>query len=248
MPQRLAPSLARDRRERRRSIGDGVRALREDAGISQRQLSSAADVSQSFLCAIEAGTAEASLELLARIAHPLGARVQVRLVPGAGPLVRDHLQAAMLEEMLAAIHPRWARFPEVVIHRPVRGMIDLVLGEPDANLLVAAEVQSQIRRLEAQLRWASEKAEALRTRLDLAPRGAGEPPDISRLLVLRSTPSTRTVAATYGQILEAAYPAASVDVLASLCGEAPWPGPGILWMVVERGHAHLIERSRPRGR
>jgi hypothetical protein len=122
-------------------------------------------------------------------------------------------------------------------------MIDLVLGDRDSNLLVAVEIQSQLPRLEAQLRWANEKAEALSNRHDLAPMGAHRPPAISRLLVLLSTPTMRAVASTYRHILFAAYPAPTKALLGSLLGSEPWPGPGVVWMIVREGRAHVIERA-----
>jgi transcriptional regulator with XRE-family HTH domain len=240
---RRPPSLARDLRDTRRGIGLDVRRQREDAGISQRALARAASISQAHLSAIEAGETEPSLTALTLVAHALGGRARVRIEPGVGPQLRDHLQAAMLDSLLASVHPRWARFPEVVVHRPVRGMVDVVLGDRSSNLLVATEIQSQIRRLEAQLRWGNEKAEALASRPDLSPLGPHAPPSISRLLVLLSTSTLRALASTYRHVLFAAYPAPTNAVLASLLGTDPWPGPGVVWMTVHDGQAHLIERA-----
>src|SRR3990170_1608160 len=219
---RRSPAALREQRDLRRAVGLEIRRAREDAGVSQDRLA-----------------AEAA------IARALGGRLRIRIEPGSGPAIRDHIQAAMLQALLPLIDVRWARFLEVPVHRPVRGMIDLVLADQPANLLVATELQSQIRRLEQQLRWAMEKAEALRNLPDLAPQGAGDPPTISRLLVLRSTAATRALERTYGHVLAAAYPAPAHEVMAALTGTAPWPGAGILWMTVEGGGAHLIER-RPR--
>ena len=192
-------------------------------------------MSQGHLSEIEAGDVEASVTVLAQIARVLGGRLRLRIEPGGGPLLRDHLQAAMLEALLPLLDPRWARFLEVPVHRPVRGVIDLVLADQTANLLVATEIHSQIRRLEQQLRWANEKAAALANELDIAPHGAASPPTISRLLVLRSTAATRAIARTYGQILTAAYPADAREFGAALTGNSPWPAPGIVWMDVEHG-------------
>ena len=242
---RRSPAALREQRDLRRAVGLEIRRAREDAGVSQDRLAAEAGISQGHLSRIEAGEVEASMAILAAIARALGGRLRIRIEPGSGPAIRDHIQAAMLQALLPLIDVRWARFLEVPVHRPVRGMIDLVLADQPANLLVATELQSQIRRLEQQLRWAMEKAEALRNLPDLAPQGAGDPPTISRLLVLRSTPATRALEATYGHVLAAAYPATAHEVLAALTGTAPWPGAGILWMTVEGGGAHLIER-RPR--
>ncbi len=238
--------MLREVRDLRRALGLEMRRLREDVGVSQARLGMAASVSQGYVSAIEAGESAAGLAVLVRLVRPLGGRLRVRIESGAGPLVRDHLQAAMLEALLGAIHPRWARFAEVSVDRPARGSIDLVLAERESNLLVATEIHSQVRRLEAQLRWAEEKARGLSNRIDLAPHGPLEPPAISRLLVLRSTASTRRMAKTYGHVLGTAYPASTHDVLHALLGDAAWPGPGIIWMNVDRGKVRLIERARPR--
>lgn len=242
--RRRSPAALREQRDLRRAVGLDIRRAREDAGLSQARLATEAGISQGYLSRIEAGEREASTAILAAIARVLGGRLRIRIEPGSGPAIRDHIQAAMLQALLPLVHVRWARFLEVPVHRPVRGMIDLVLADQPANLLVATELQSQIRRLEQQLRWAMEKAEALRNVPDLAPQGAGEPATISRLLVLRSTAATRALEATYGHVLAAAYPADTCDVVAALTGEAAWPGAGILWMTVEGGRAHLIERRR----
>ena len=62
---------------------------------------------------------------------------------------------------------------------------------------------------------------------------------VSRLLVLRSTVTTREIARRYGATLEAAYPARTRDVfLALTTPTAPWPGSGIVWM-----HHHGTETS-----
>ena len=219
--------------------------MREDAGVSQAHLASAAGISPSHLCEIERGSVEASLEVMAALSEALGGRLRLRIEPGMGPAIRDHLQAAMVEALLEVIRPRWARFPEVAVHRPVRGFIDLVLADRDANLLVAVEVHSQIRRLEQQLRWANEKAEALRGLPELAPAGPqGDRPTISRLLVLRSTRATRAIADAHQLVLAAAYPAGQREVMAALAGEAAWPGAGIVWMTVESGRARVVDRRR----
>jgi transcriptional regulator with XRE-family HTH domain len=225
---------ARDTQDLVRAIGTEVRRQREDAGLSQRRLARAAGIDQAHLSRIEAGGIEAGVRVLDALAHALGGRLRVRIEPGMGPAIRDHLQSAMVEALLRSINPRWARFPEVAVHRPVRGFIDLVLADRDANLLVAIEVHSQIRRLEQQLRWANEKAEALRDLPQLAPAGpAGVAPTTSKLLVLRSTQATRAIVDGHRHLLAPVYPAQQAEIMAALTGHAPWPGAGIVWMAIE---------------
>jgi hypothetical protein len=114
---------------------------------------------------------------------------------------------------------------------------------------VATEAQSGVRRLEQQLRWAHDKADSLPSASAwpmLAPTD-GPPPTISRLLLLRSTRSTREIAVTHRATLDAAYPARAGDLYTALTTpNGRWPGPGLLWVVVERGRGRLLDHP-PRG-
>jgi hypothetical protein len=98
------------------------------------------------------------------------------------------------------------------------------------------EVHSDLRRVEQQLRWAAEKSDALpssRIWAVVTPAGGLTPP-VSRLLVLRSTARTRSLAREFRATLAAAYPADPGDVLEGLADAAvPWPGNGLLWSRVE---------------
>ena len=66
------------------------------------------------------------------IAAALGCDLSVRMFPGTGPRIRDRIQVAMSEALLASLHPRWRAQPEVPVYRPVRGVIDLVLTDATA--------------------------------------------------------------------------------------------------------------------
>ena len=149
---------------------------------------------------LEQGDHTPDIDVLARVAAVLGCQLDVRLRPGAGPLVRDHLQLAMLQALLTVLHPRWKVSLEVAVHRPVRGVIDLVLDDRDQGTVIAAEAQSDIRRAEQQVRWANLKADAL-----AEARTLGEAtPTVSRLLLLRSTQHTRAVVASAPDVFAAA--------------------------------------------
>jgi transcriptional regulator with XRE-family HTH domain len=243
-------SIQRRAAEVRRALGMEIRTIREDAGIPQIRLAEAAKISRAHLCAIEAGKAEASTEVLAAIADVLGASLSVRLYPGTGPRIRDHIQAAILEALLRELHPRWKRFVEVPVYRPVRGVIDLVLHDPQAPVLVAVEIQSELRRLEQLIRWSNQKRDALPSAdiWQFATAAANAPP-VSALLVVRSTRATRAVANDHQEQLRALYPVAAADIYTALTTDAPWPGPGLLWATVEGGRARLMTRAprRPNG-
>jgi transcriptional regulator with XRE-family HTH domain len=245
MPASTTPTRRRVE-EQRRAIGREIRVLREDAGITQARLARAAGISRAHLCGIESGESEASLVALTRLSDVLGASVSIRLYPGTGPRIRDHLQAAIVEAILRQLHPRWKRFLEVPVYRPVRGVIDLALHDPASVQLVAMEVHSEIRRLEQLIRWANEKRNALPSAELWQFAAADARPTVSGLLVLRSTQATRTIVDQHAATFEAAYPAPAATVWASLTAAAPWPGSGLLWASVRDGRARILDRA-PRG-
>jgi transcriptional regulator with XRE-family HTH domain len=238
----------RRHRELAHAIGVDLRTLREDAGVTLSAAALAAGIDRSHLRRIERGERSGSLEALVTISTALGARLSVKPFPDTGPRIRDRHQVAMLEALLALLHPRWRRLLEVAVHRPARGYIDAVLTDPDARLAVAAEVQSDLRRFDQQLRWAADKAQSLPSAPSwsfIAPPDLREPV-VSHLLVLRSTAATRDLACRFPKVFEAAYPARPADVHRALTTDAPWPGSGILWARVEGGRATILP-GPPRG-
>lgn len=223
--------------------------MRQDAGVSEQGLARVAGIDESHLHRIEAAAREPSIQALNRLATALGGELTIRIYPGTGPRIRDRVQARMVEALLAILHDRWTRFLEVGLERPVRGVIDLVLGDPAADLLIASEFESSIRRLEQQVRWSGEKAAALPSTdaVRLARADPAVPPRVSRLLVLRSTVANRTLAATFERTLRTAYPARAADAYRALAtADAAWPGPAILWATVD-GRAVRIMDAPPRG-
>ena len=243
---RLGLDTRRHVRDLGYAIGLEIRRMREDAGVSQAALARAAGVARSQLAGIEAGRQCASVETLAAIATALGGRLQVRIDPGTGPAIRDRHQARMIEALLRDLHPRWKRFLEVSVHRPVRGVIDLVLHDPDRAVVVAGEAQSQLRRLEQTIRWSNEKASALLSSSALPASfmtdSGGSAPSVSRLLLLRSSAANREIAGVFEETLRAAYPAPAAAVVAALTTvDAPWPGAGTVWVRVDGSQTRLLD-------
>jgi transcriptional regulator with XRE-family HTH domain len=240
--RRLARSRGRDLR---RGVGAQVRDLREDRELSLREVSGPAGVDRSVLARAEAGEANLTLDALAAVAAVLGAGTSVRLYPSTGPRLRDHLQVQLIETLLERLHPRWRARLEVPVYRPVRGVIDLVLVEPEANDVVAGEAHSEIRRAERQMRSAAEKADAL-------PSASGWPwmsgePRVGRLLLLRLTRATREVVSSAPALFRTAYPGRAADAVAALTGATgPWPGPTVVWVDL-RGTASRLLDGPPRG-
>ena len=229
--------------EVRRALGRDIRQLREDAGVSQSALARHAEISQPELSRIEAGLVSPSLETLERIAVALGADLRLLIVPGAGVPIRDRYQAPIIEALLRLLHQRWKRFLEVPIHRPVRGVVDLVLHDPGQPITIASEAQSLIRRVEQQLRWHNLKADGLRAGSELP---LGDAP-VSRLLILRDTPANDRLVQAFRDTFANHYPAKPDTALKALTtADEPWPGPAMLWARVDS--SDVVIRAHPRRR
>jgi transcriptional regulator with XRE-family HTH domain len=224
-------------------IGEELRRLRLDTGVSLRELGETTGLHPSFLARVESAEVHASIPVLTRIAIALGADLSIRFYAGAGPRLHDRFQAPMLEGLLRTRHVRWTPELEVVVTKPARGVVDLVLDDQLSPTTAVGEIQSEFRRLEELIRWLSEKADGIRD--VLASRGRHDRA-VSKLLIVRSTQATREIARRYEGTLAAAYPARTADVVDAITGTAPWPGDGIVWMRLERGTAELLDRP-PRG-
>lgn len=252
--ERLARSRGRDLR---RAIGAQVRDLREERGLSLREVAAISRVDRSVLARAETGEANLTVDGLAAVSAVLGAEASVRLYPAIGPRLRDHIQVRLIETLLTVLHSRWRARLEVPVYRPVRGVIDLVLVEPEAHEVVGGEAHSEIRRAERQLRWAAEKVDALPSAtgwpwMEGGPPWAGQPrtaggPRVGRLLLLRSTAATRDLVSSAPALFRAAYPGRTADAVACLTGAASlWPGAAIAWVDV-RGSASRLLDGPPRG-
>lgn len=227
-------------------LAEDIQRLRGDAGVSRAELADIVGVHRSHLDRIEAGRARPSIDLLVAIGVALGADTSVRYFAGAGPRLHDRFQAPMVEGLIRVLDLRWRVRLEVQVTQPSRGVIDLVLTDPSGSIIIAVEVQSELRRLEQQIRWANEKADGLTGKI-VRDGPTDAQAVVSRLLVLRSTLATREVARRFEATLATAYPARTADLLAALTSpSAPWPGSGIVWMTLDADQATLLP-GPPRG-
>jgi hypothetical protein len=197
-------------------------------------------LTDAVLARIEDGDVRPTLETYVRVAAALGADFAARPYPNTGPRTRDRHQVRMSELVLASRHPRWAAAPEVGVRRPARGWIDLVLRDPAESTLLAAELESMLRRIEQLLRRSREKADSLPSASACGDWSRLGPPSVERLLVVRWTRANRDAASDARRQLREAYPADPRDALESLTGTAAWPGSALLWARIDRGRSELI--------
>jgi transcriptional regulator with XRE-family HTH domain len=234
-----------DRRaaEQARRVGSELRQLREDCGLGQGVVARAAGISAAHLCRIEAGQTDASRRALARIAAVLGPDVSERIFPNTGPRIRDRLQAPILESLLT-----------ISIQG---GAVTSRSGSPAACGALSISSSSMLqtwswpgRSSRASAAWSSSFGGATRRQERSANRrpvsGAGESAVVSRLLVLRSTASSREIVRAHSEVLRTESPARACDAYTSLTGAASWPGPALIWARLEGGKAVILPEP-PRG-
>jgi len=230
--------------EIRRGLGRDFAGIRGDAGLARAAVARAASVSPSTVGRVERGAIEPDVETMVRMASALGCEVSIRLFPTGAPL-RDRFQAPIVEALLAFVHPSWRRNVEVPVVGAVRGVVDCALGHPARPLLVAAEIQSEIRRAEETIRRSSDKSEALgRSSLGAAAAASFrvDAVETSCLLVLRSTVRTRAAVRDLQGTFAAAYPARTADALAALRDPlVTWPGPTIIWVNLHGRRATIMD-------
>jgi transcriptional regulator with XRE-family HTH domain len=246
-PNARRPAVEREIRRRQRvivrKIGQDILHLRTDAAATQGRVAALAGIDRSHVARIEAGTANASIETLIGLATALGADLSVRFYAGTGLRLTDRHQARMLEAILRRLSPVWRPHLEVPVFRPARGVVDVVFERPAERLLVVSEASSTIARLEQQIRWSAEKAASIGSSDLVRP---GVETEVSKLLILRSTEATRSIARAFEAVLRAAYPASTRDAVGSLVNGTPWPGASIVWVRIEGERVELLD-GPPRG-
>ncbi len=233
---------ARRERDLRHALALDLRRQCEDAGISQAALARAAHLSTAQVSRLLSARESPSLRGLIALSVALDARIILRIDPVTGPRIHDRVQAPIVEALLRIIHPRWRRFLEVAVHRPARGVIDVVLHDPDAGDVIAAEIESRIRRFEQQQRWANAKADSLLIGSELPLASVpGRAPTVSRLLILASSRANRDLVSTLSTSFATSYPGRTADAYRALTtADAPWPGSSLLWARVEGTSTEIL--------
>jgi len=243
----LERTIAERQRLLQQAIAGELHRVRLDEGLSLRQVAGAAGLHHSHLPRIEAGKRQASLDTLVALATAMGHDVSIRLYPGSGPRVRDHIQVRMIEALLASLHPRWVARLEVAVYTPVRGVIDVVLQDREQGDLVAGEGHSALNSVERQLRWAGQKADALESARGWPWSDRQDRPAVGRLLLLRSTAAMRSLVQAVPMTFGTAYPARTADAVEALTSAGRrWPGHAIVWVQVDGAATRLLAGS-PRG-
>lgn len=231
-------------RDLRRALATELGRVLAIQRVSLRALGAAIGVDPSHLSRVLAGDHAISHDALVAVATGLGYDVSVRLFESTGPHVRDRIQVSMIEALLVALHSRWAPRLEVAVYRPVRGVIDVVLQDREAPILVAGEGHSALSAVEQQVRWAGQKADSLDSARGWPWTEAADAPRVDRLLLLRSCATNHELVAALPATFRAAYPADTGHAVDALRGiGVPWPGSAIVWVRVDGAETRLMDEA-----
>ena len=190
-----------------RVCGAEIRLSRVTAGLSQRDVGDAAELSHATVSRIERGISrEVSVLSLAKLATVVGLDLSVRLYPGGDP-IRDAAQFGLLSRLRGRIHPdlRWRT--EVPLPLPGdRRAWDAVIAGP--GFVVGVEAETRLRDIQAVAR-----------RTNLKQRDGG----LDRVLLLvADTRANRHALRQASDVLSTGFPVAQRDALRALnAGRAP---------------------------
>jgi transcriptional regulator with XRE-family HTH domain len=148
----------------RHRLGGELRLARVTAGLTQRQVGRLAKVSQGFVSSVERGHRSASLAVCARLAAACGHELAVRLYPIRSIPLRDSGQLAIVQSITTQAAASWHPRLEFPIASGDLRAADLVLE--GRNEVIHIEVERSLVDLQAQLRAAQLKREALAGRFD----------------------------------------------------------------------------------
>jgi transcriptional regulator with XRE-family HTH domain len=206
MGRKTMPSAAARRRASAQAGGlaDELRAARGALGLSRAAVAKAAGVARSTVERAESGDAHLTVVALTGIMAAVGLDLSIRVFPGEHSRIRDSRHATYVAALEALAVPHRRARIEVAAGEHGRSA-DLVLYGADE--VIHVEVERRITDLQAQLRNAFRKREALVGRTDRAVRLVIAVPD---------TRSNRDVLRPHIGLLAAQLPGSTRDVLRAL--------------------------------
>jgi transcriptional regulator with XRE-family HTH domain len=217
--------LGRQRaREIRLRFGREIRTARLAAGLTQRQLGELARIRQEYVSAIERAVRSPSLDVASRLAAAIGHELGLRLYPADGVPLRDTGQLRLIEAVVKASDAAtWHARTEVPVSATDRRAADLVLSS--AVEVVHVEAERLITDLQAQVRSASLKRDALATRHDRPVR---------LILAVPDTRPMRQLLREHAAFMGRTFPISSRAIWRALRTGRPIRGDGLLFVRLAR--------------
>lgn len=235
----------------RRTFASISRKVRLELRLTQGEVADAAHVSRGYVAAIEAGTANPTLDVVERIGTVLGLEADLvlhppTLVEPSSQLDLVHARGiAYVERRLRAAGWQTAHEDEIVQARS-HGWIDIIAFHPTSGSLLVIEIKTRLIDLgavERQVGWYARAASDVARRKGWRPRRI-----VTWLLVLASDEVDRVIAAN-SQLLGAAFPTRARAMLEWLSdGRHPLTSRGLAMIDPSSKRRDWLIRTRAEGR
>lgn len=206
-----------------RRFGTDLRIARMAAGLTQRQVGERAGVTQQLVSLAERGDPGMRLDLRRRLAAAAGHELGWKLYPAAAVSLRDSGQLHVAQAILAAASKHLTARLEVPVAVGDLRAADLLITAPTD--LIHVEVERSLFDLQAQLRAAQLKREALA-------RDSAQP--VRLVIAVPDSARVRSVVAGIPEIVRAAFPIPSRQIADALRSGAPLGGDGLLFVRTSR--------------
>jgi transcriptional regulator with XRE-family HTH domain len=196
-----------------RRVGRVVREVRIRRGWRQRDLATAASVSQSLISRIELGRLEhVSLDRLRVVGAALDIAISIDAWWRSGELDRlvDRGHASLVEYVVSQLHDLgWQTRVEVTFNNfGERGSADIVAWHAATRTLLLIEVKTQIGDVQATVSTLERKVRILP---DVLAREEGwDATTVARLLVVADTHANRSVVRDHQRIFDSVWPGRTV--------------------------------------
>lgn len=161
MPMNRTAIRDAERALRQQSLraAEELRTLRIRASLTQAAVAREIGVTRSVISRLELGDPTITLRTRFRVATVLGADLRLTAFGGSGALIRDSVQAMIVERLLLDADPSWRPSVETAVPGPGRRSIDLRLDGPTD--VVRIEVETHLVSLEEIIRELHAKRQAL---------------------------------------------------------------------------------------
>ncbi|MFN2484784.1 MAG: helix-turn-helix domain-containing protein [Candidatus Limnocylindria bacterium] len=201
-------------------IGPELRLARTAAGMTQMHVAERSGLAQTVVSRIERGWHGCSIESLARFSAAVGHDLGFRLFPLHGVSLRDSGQLGVALAIRGRLHASWTVSLEApVAPAPDRRAADMFLTTH--TVAVHVEIERAIVDLQAQLRSAQLKRDALRAR---------SPRPVRLVLAIPERRQARRVVRENWPAVSLALPVRSAAIWRALLSGVDPRGDGLLWV------------------
>jgi len=188
-------------------------------GLTQAQVARRAGASQTMVSAVERGTAEASLDVLCRMAAACGLDLVAKLYPAERLRLRDSGQLGVAHAIASVAHSSWRTRLEVPVGADDLRAADMLLERPDD--LNEIEIETLAYDLQAQYRGAQLKRQALSAHL-------GRP--VNLIIAMPDRTSIKQALVAHQALVRQVLPVPSREIWHAIREGRPVGGDGILFV------------------